>query len=73
MLAHAMKGDEPAREAATGPWEHGFPRSRLMRALSGPRGRMLLGAGALAVTLLRPKLLRPLVMRYLLPRLLGQR
>lgn len=81
-LAHAMKGHEPAPELAEESAES-FPQSRLMRALLGREGRMLLGSAAVAVTLLRPKLLlralrlapalRPLIMRYLLPRMLGQR
>ena len=57
-----------------------FPRSRLMRALTGNGGRMLFGGAALAASMLRPTwlwraskaagLLRPLLFRYVLPRLL---
>jgi len=57
-----------------------FPRSRVMRLLTGNGGRMLLGGAALAASMLRPSwlgpagkaagLLRPLLFRYLLPRLL---
>lgn len=54
-----------------------FPRSRLMRALTGRGGRLLLGGAALAATVLRPSLLwrasgllRPVLLRYVLPRLL---
>ncbi len=74
-LAHEIKGDLPRGDGGDD-----FPRSRLMRALTGPRGRMLLGGMALVATLLRPvllaragtvaRLLRPLLFRYLLPRLL---
>ena len=65
-----------------GPYdEHeAFPRSRLMRALTGNGGRVLFGGAALAATMLRPALLwrltkaagvlRPLLLRYVLPRLL---
>jgi hypothetical protein len=81
MLAHQIKGDSPRHDGDDGDdGGDGFPRSRLMRALTGPRGRMLLGGVALVATVLRPallaragkfaRLLRPLLFRYLLPRLL---
>jgi hypothetical protein len=74
-LAHGLVGNPPADG------EHGlFPRSRLMRALTGNGGRVLLGGAALAATMLRPSLLwrvtkvagllRPVLLRYVLPRLL---
>lgn len=76
-LAHELKGDEPPPASST---RDGFPRSHIMRALTSDRGRMLLGAALLGVTLLRPRmtwrlarftpLLRPLIARYLLPRFL---
>lgn len=66
-LAHALRGDDDR-----------FPRSRLMRVLTGSAGRVL-GSAALAATALQPTLwlrtarfaglLRPML-RYLLPRLL---
>jgi hypothetical protein len=75
-LAHALRGDSPIASEGSG----AFPRSRLLRALAGKPGRMLLGGAALAATVLRPSLLwrfskyagllRPLLMRYVLPRLL---
>jgi|SRR5579862_1601048 len=74
-LAHGLVGD-----AAFGEERDAFPRSRLMRVLTGNGGRMLLGGAALAATMLRPSLLwratklagllRPLLFRYVLPRLL---
>jgi hypothetical protein len=76
-FAHALKGDYPADDGEGGA---AFPRSRLMRALTGSRVRMLLGGAALAASVLRPTmlwragklagLLRPLLLRYVLPRLL---
>jgi hypothetical protein len=74
-LAHSLMGD-----AALGEEHDAFPRSRLMRVLTGNGGRMLIGGAALAATMLRPSLLwratklagllRPLLFRYVLPRLL---
>ena len=74
-LAHGLRGN-----TALGEERAAFPRSRLMRALAGNGGRMLLGGAALAATMLRPSLLwratklagllRPLLFRYVLPRLL---
>ena len=76
-LAHALRGDYTA---ASDDEDNAFPRSRVMRALAGKQGRMLLGGAALAATVLRPSmlwrasklagLLRPLLFRYVLPRLL---
>lgn len=80
-IARQMKGEEEEQALLGAPGD--FPHSRLMRALLGPQGRLLLGGAVVAVTLLRPRLLwraarlapmlRPLILRYLLPRLLGQR
>jgi hypothetical protein len=74
-LAHGLVGDY-----ATDAGHEPFPRSRLMRVLTGKGGRIVLGGAALAATMLRPSLLwratkasgllRPLLFRYLLPRLL---
>jgi len=80
-LALALQGGARGRrDAAPGPGAPAaFPRSRIMRALLGRSGWGLLGAAALALSLLRPQLLggvtrlQPLLMRYLLPRLLGER
>ena len=75
-LARALRGDY----ASAAQDEGAFPRSRLMRALTGKPGRVLFGGAALAATVLRPSLLwrfskyagllRPLLFRYVLPRLL---
>jgi len=77
-LAHALRGDYPLPADDDG--GDGFPRSRVMRALAGKPGRMLLGGAALAATVMRPSLLwratklsglvRPLLFRYVLPRLM---
>ena len=74
-LTHGLIGDYRIGEE-----EQPFPRSRLMRALTGNGGRMLLGGAALAASVLQPSLLlragkfagllRPLLLRYVLPRLL---
>ena len=74
-LVHSLRGDDPLSDE-----NPEFPRSRLMRALTGNGGRMLLSGAALAATMLRPTLfgraskvaglLRPVLFRYLLPRLL---
>jgi hypothetical protein len=74
-LAHGLLGGYGRAEA-----QEPFPRSRLMQALTGNGGRMLLGGVALAASMLRPSLLwratkaagvlRPLLVRYVLPRLL---
>lgn len=74
-LAYGLVGDYRLGEEAAP-----FPRSRLMRALTGNGGRMLLGGAALAATMLQPSLLwragkfaallRPILLRYVLPRLL---
>ena len=74
-LAHALVGDYAAEEG-----QDPFPRSRLMRLLTGNGGRMLLGGAALAASMLQPSwlwrarkvagVLRPLLFRYVLPRLL---
>ena len=74
-LAHGLVGEYPAEHE-----QGAFPRSRLMRLLTGNGGRMLLGGAALAASMLQPAwlwrtrkaagLLRPLLFRYVLPRLL---
>jgi hypothetical protein len=74
-LAHELKGDAP-RQSAT----DGFPRSHIMRALSGLGGKFVLLGAAVAVALLRPKVLwtilrltprlQPLLIRYLAHRFL---
>lgn len=74
-LAHALRGDYALDEQ-----QESFPRSWLMRTLTGNGGRMLLGGAALAATVLRPSLLwratklagllRPVFFRYVLPRLM---
>jgi hypothetical protein len=76
-LARAMRGDYTG---ASDEGDSAFPRSRVMRALAGKQGRMLLEGAALAATVLRPTLLwrysklvgllRPVLLRYVLPRLL---
>ncbi|MGH8144394.1 MAG: hypothetical protein ACREU2_18010, partial [Steroidobacteraceae bacterium] len=53
-LAHELKGDRPPPLPDT---SNDFPHSRLLRALIGERGRMLLGAAALGCTLLRPRMI----------------
>ena len=75
-LAHELRGDEPG-----GGGRSDFPRSRLMRALTGTSGKVLLGSALLALGLLRPALfwrlvrlmpqLQPLVLRYLAHRFLS--
>jgi hypothetical protein len=75
-LAHALRGDQP-------PAANSFPRSRIMRALTGAPGRRVLGSAAMALAMSRPKmvwrlaglapLLRPMVIRYLTQRLLHPR
>lgn len=74
-LAHGLVGEYAADHE-----QGSFPRSRLMRLLTGNGGRMLFGGAALAASMLRPTwlwraskaagLLRPLLFRYVLPRLL---
>jgi len=77
-LAHALRDDDAGAGVVHD--NGGFPRSRLMRALTGEPGRALFGTAALAATVLKPSLLwraarltgllRPLLVRYVLPRLL---
>lgn len=72
-LAHTLKGD-------TVPDPNAFPRSRIMRALTGERGKRMLGNAAMALAMSRPKiawrlagfapLLRPVIIRFLTERLL---
>jgi hypothetical protein len=74
-LIYEIRGEDPREEG-----QEAYPRSRLMRALTGETGRMLLGGAALAASMLQPSLLgragkfagllRPVIFRYLLPRLL---
>jgi hypothetical protein len=73
-LAHVLKGDRAPHDPNC------FPRSRIMRALTGKRGQKLLGSAALALAVSRPRTawrltsltpqLRPLVVRFLAERLL---
>lgn len=49
-LAHVLKGDRPLHRNETG-----FPRSRLMRALTGERSRQVLGRAAFALAISRPR------------------
>ncbi len=75
-LAHALKGDAV-------PDPNAFPRSRIMRALTGERGKRMLGNAAMALAMSRPKiawrlagfapLLRPVIIRFLTERLLHNR
>jgi hypothetical protein len=75
-LAHTLKGDTP-------PDANSFPRSRLMRALTGAPGRRALGSAAMALAMTRPRmawrlaglapLLRPIIIRYVTQRLLHSR
>jgi hypothetical protein len=75
-LAHTLKGDRPQRAGA-------FPRSRIMRALTGGRGRRVLGSAAIALAISRPKaaarlaalvpLMRPMILRFLTERFLRSR
>jgi hypothetical protein len=77
-LVHVLKGDRP-RDADP----DAFPRSRIMRALTGPQGRTLLRNAALALAMSRPKivwrlaglapLLRPVILRYVAARILRPR
>jgi len=73
-FAHVLKGDRPAKDI-----HQGFPRSHIMRALTGESGRNALGHAALALAISRPKtvwrlagfapMLRPMVIRYIAGRL----
>jgi hypothetical protein len=75
-LAHELRGDVPERLEP----DH-FPRSRIMRALSGTQGRVALATAALALVASRggmalrvaglAPLVRPLLMRFVLKRLMG--
>jgi hypothetical protein len=77
-LVHVLKGDRPARDS-----HEGFPRSRIMRALTGKQGRNALGHAALALAISRPRtawrlaglapLLRPMIIRYVAGRLFRPR
>jgi hypothetical protein len=48
-VAHVLKGDSPQRDPNV------FPRSRIMRALTGQSGRNALRGAALALAMSRPK------------------
>jgi len=74
-LAQRLKADEPAVA------DHNEPMgSRIVRALTGERGRMVLTGAGIVLGILRPgmlwrfgrltRVLQPFVMRYLLPKLL---
>jgi hypothetical protein len=75
-VAHILKGDQPRDPNV-------FPRSRIMRALTGRQGRSALKNVALALAMSRPKtawrlaglapLLRPMILRYLAERFLRPR
>ena len=77
-LAHVLKGDRPLH-----PNPQGFPRSRIMRALTGEQGKSVLGHAAMALAMSRPRtvwrlaglapLLRPMLLRFLAQRLLRPR
>jgi hypothetical protein len=77
-LAHVLKGDRPLHEPP-----EGFPRSHIMRALTGQQGRNVLGHAALALAISRPRtawrlaglapLLRPMLVRFVVERLLRPR
>jgi len=77
-LAHVLKGDRPLHEP-----REGFPRSHIMRALTGQQGRSVLGHAALALAMSRPRmawrlaglapLLRPMLVRFVVERLLRPR
>jgi hypothetical protein len=70
---HILKGDQP-RDPDT------FPRSHVMRALTGQTGRSALRGAAMAFAMARPKLvwrlsalaplLRPLILRFVARRIL---
>jgi hypothetical protein len=77
-LAHVLKGDRPHQADP-----NAFPRSRIMRALTGQQGRTVLKNAAFALAMSRPKaawrlaglapLLRPMILRYLTERILRPR
>jgi hypothetical protein len=77
-LAHVLKGDRPAQPKA-----HAFPRSHIMRALTGEHTRSVLGRAALAWAMSKPKaawrlagivpVLRPMILRFLAERMLKPR
>jgi len=77
-LAHVLKGDRPLH-----PNPQGFPRSRIMRAITGAQGKSVLGQAALALAMSRPSavwraaglvpLLRPFLLRIVAGKLLGPR
>jgi len=75
-LAHELRDDGPEKLEP----DH-FPRSRIMRALSGTQGRLALATAGLALVASRrglalrvaglAPLVRPLLMRFVLKRLMG--
>ena len=70
---HVLRGDQPRDPNV-------FPRSRIMRALTGDTGRGALRSAAMALTMSRPKLawrltalaplLRPMILKFLARRIL---
>ena len=81
-LAHVLKGDRPLHPESERRAQ-GFPRSRIMRAITGQRGKSVLGQAAMALAMSRPRtvwrlaglapLLRPMLLRFLAERLLRSR
>ena len=77
-LAHVLKGDRPLH-----PRTEGFPRSRIMRAITGQQGKAMLGQAAMALAMSRSgtvwrlagltPLLRPMLLRFLAGRLVRRR
>jgi hypothetical protein len=75
-LAHVLKGGQPHDP-------NSFPRSRIMRALTGQSGRNVLRSAGLALAMARPKvawrltaltpLLKPMILRFLAERMLRPR
>jgi len=73
--AHVLKGDRPSKADP-----NAFPRSRIMRALTGQQGRTVLKNAALALAMSRPRvawrlaglvpLVRPMIVRFLAERFL---
>jgi hypothetical protein len=76
-LAHVLKGDRPQTDPNV------FPRSRIMRALTGQQGRTVLKNAAMALAMSRPRtawrlaglaqFARPMLLKYLAERLLRTR
>jgi hypothetical protein len=74
--AHILKGDQPRDPNA-------FPRSRIMRALTGQTGRSALRSAAMVLAMSKPKLmwrlaglaplLRPMILEFVARRILRSR